>query len=90
MANVQVTCTTRQAGTFHHEAITHLGGAGWYLTKAQVIQSIEQQTNAYYTHVNGVSAWVGVVEGQNGKYLRTYADGKYNDNLLALPACGAR
>ena len=37
-----------------------------------------------------VSAWIGVVNGQNGKYLKTYADGNYNDNLLSLPACPSR
>jgi Protein of unknown function (DUF3892) len=30
---------------------------------------------------------VGVVQGPNGKYVWTYADGSYNDNLLALPEC---
>jgi hypothetical protein len=27
------------------------------------------------------------VDGPNGKYLRTYADGQWNDNLLSLPEC---
>ena len=30
---------------------------------------------------------IGVVNGPNGKYLRTYADGRANDNLLSLPSC---
>nr|WP_314464360.1 DUF3892 domain-containing protein [uncultured Novosphingobium sp.] len=37
--------------------------------------------------IGGNRANIGVVNGQNGKYLRTYADGKWNDNLLALPEC---
>jgi hypothetical protein len=37
--------------------------------------------------VNNKRAEIGVVDGQNGKYVRTYADGYYNDNLLALPEC---
>jgi len=37
--------------------------------------------------VNGKRADIGIVEGQNGPYLRTYADGQWNDNLLALPEC---
>ena len=90
MANLQVTCITRQTHPNPHEGITHLGGVNWYWTKDQVIQSIERQVHAFYTHVNGVSAWIGVVNGQNGKYLKTYADGNYNDNLLSLPACPSR
>ncbi len=30
---------------------------------------------------------VGVVHGSNGGHVRTYADGQWNDNLLALIEC---
>jgi hypothetical protein len=30
------------------------------------------------------TAMTGVVHGPNGDYVRTYADGQWNDNLLAL------
>ena len=49
--------------------------------------SIEAKTNTFYTLVGGKRADVGVVNGANGKYVRTYADGVWNDNLLALPEC---
>jgi len=52
-----------------------------------VIDSIEGKTNTFYTNVNGSRGNIGVVDGANGKYLRTYADGKWNDNLLSLPEC---
>jgi hypothetical protein len=39
--------------------------------------------------VGGNRADVGVLDGPYGKYVRTYADGKWNDNLLALPECVA-
>jgi hypothetical protein len=45
------------------------------------------QDNNFYTQVNGKRADVGVVSDEHGKYLRTHADGYYNDNLLALPEC---
>ncbi|MCS5881747.1 DUF3892 domain-containing protein [Klebsiella variicola subsp. variicola] len=37
----------------------------------------------------GNVAYVGVVDPGNGgaKYIRTYADGKWSDNLLSLPSC---
>ena len=87
MARLQVTCVTKTANT--HEHITHLGGGSAWAKKPRstVIYDIEHNINSYYTSVNGNTAEVGVVDGANGKYVRTYADGKYNDNLLALPAC---
>lgn len=89
MADVQVRCINKVPRDNPHEGITHLGGAGWKWTRAQVIASIEGRTNTFYTLVNGKRADVGVVDGPNGKYVRTYADGYYNDNLLALMECVA-
>lgn len=87
MADRQVTCINKQPRDSRHESITHLGGSGWKWTSAHVIASIEAKTNSFYTLVNGKRANVGVVNGSSGKYLRTYADGTWNDNLLALPEC---
>jgi hypothetical protein len=52
-----------------------------------VIKSIENGTNTFYTLVDGNRGDIGVVDGPHGKYVRTYADGKWNDNLLSLPEC---
>ncbi|UYV15933.1 DUF3892 domain-containing protein [Porphyrobacter sp. ULC335] len=87
MADVQVTCINKQPRDNTHEGITHLGGSGWRWTRKQVIDSIEAKTNTFYTKVAGNRGNIGVVNGPNGKYLRTYADGKWNDNLLSLPEC---
>jgi len=87
MADAQVTCINKQSRNSTHEGITHLGGNGWKWTRSEVIQSIRNKSNTFFTHVNGKRADIGIVEGQNGPYLRTYADGQWNDNLLALPEC---
>ncbi|MGR9204183.1 DUF3892 domain-containing protein [Rhizobium leguminosarum] len=89
MADVQVSCINKQNRNSTHEGITHLGNpAGkWKWPRADVIASIEAKTNTFYTLVNGNRGNIGVVDGPNGKYVRTYADGKWNDNLLALPEC---
>ncbi len=87
MADVQVKCINKLPRNNTHEGITHLGGDRWKWTRSQVITSIEGKTNTFFTMVGGNRATVGVVNGANGKYLRTHADGKYNDNLLALPEC---
>lgn len=87
MTDVQIKCINKQPRDNAYDGITHLGGDGWKWTRADVIRSIESKTNTFYTRVNGTRADVGVVDGPNGKYVRTYANGNWNDNLLALKEC---
>jgi hypothetical protein len=92
MADVQVTCITKPHPQSPHEHITHVGNpsAGWKWAREQVITSIEARTNTFFVidDRTGKRADVGVVR-QNGRapYLRTYADGVWNDNLLSLNQC---
>jgi hypothetical protein len=69
------------------EGITHAGNSDGKWTTAQVIAWIESRTHTFYVCVSGKRSNVRVVIGPNGKYLRTYADDVWNDNLLALPEC---
>jgi Protein of unknown function (DUF3892) len=90
MADVVVTCINKQPRDNTHEGIIYLGGpggGGWKWTRQQVVESINARTNSFYTQVGGKRADIGVVQGPKGPYLRTYADGVWNDNLLALPEC---
>lgn len=87
MADVQVTCINKTPRNNPHEGITHLGGNGWKWTRQQVVDSIQGKTNTFYTLVNRNRGDIGVVNGPNGSYLRTHADGAWNDNLLSLPEC---
>lgn len=90
MADVRVTCINKQPRDNPHEGITHLGGqggGGWRWTRQQVVDSINARTNTFYTLVDGNRGDIGVVNGPHGQYVRTYADGQWNDNLLSLPEC---
>jgi hypothetical protein len=87
MADVQITCINKQPRNNTHEGITHLGNSSGKWSRASVISWIETRAHTFYTYVDGKRADVGVVDGPGGKYVRTYADGYYNDNLLALPEC---
>jgi hypothetical protein len=87
MADLQVTYINKTPRNNTHEGITHLGGSTWKWTRAQVIQSIEAGSNTFYTSVGGKRANIAVVNGAGGKYVRTHADGRWNDNLLALREC---
>jgi len=62
----------------------------WRWTREQVIASIEAQTNTFFVvdPRNGKRADIGVVRTPGrAPYLRTYADGDWNDNLLSLNQC---
>lgn len=95
MADVRITCITLSDTNALHEHITHVGspqftpsGSRWSVS--QVISAIENKQHTFYvTNENGKRADVGVVDPGNGnrKYIRTYADKQWNNNLLALPRC---
>lgn len=92
MADVEVTCITKPHPQSPHEHITHLGNprVPWKWTREQVIVSIEARSNSFYVidpH-NGKRADVGVVKPTGrAPYVRTHADGDWNDNLLSLNQC---
>jgi hypothetical protein len=91
VADVRVTCITKPNSLSTHEHITHIGGPTWRWDRDTVIRSIELKTNTFYVldPLTGAKAYVGVIKPADGRsaYLRTYADGKWNDNLLSLPQC---
>lgn len=93
MADVQVTCIIKPNPQSPHEHITHLGNPPiWRWTREQVIASIDAKTNTFFVRDphSGKRADVGVVrEAGKVPYLRTYADGTWNNNLLSLNQCPA-
>ena len=92
MADAQVTCITKPHPQSPHEHITHLGNSagGWTWTREAVIASIDAKTNTFFVldPANSRRADIGVVrESGKAPYVRTYADGNWNNNLLSLNQC---
>ena len=92
MADLQVTCITKPHPQSPHEHITHVGNPahGWKWTREVVIASIDAKTNTFFVidPRTGRRSDVGVVRpAGRSPYLRTYADGVWNDNLLSLNQC---
>ena len=92
MADVQVTCINKPHPLSPHEHITHLGNpaANWKWTREAVIASIDAGTNTFFVSdpKTGQRSEVGVVRvAGRAPYLRTHADGDWNDNLLSLNQC---
>lgn len=92
MNEFEVNCITKPNRESRHEHITHIGNtiANWRMTRETAIDRIESKRESYFTidAQTGTKAYVGVVR-EDGKapYLRTYADGKWNNNLLAQREC---
>jgi len=92
MSDAQVTCITKPHPQSPHEHITHLGNpaGNWIWTREEVIASIDAQSNTFYVldPTTGKRANIGVVrEPGKAPYVRTYADGAWNNNLLSLNQC---
>lgn len=92
VANVKITCITKPHPLSPHEHITHVGNpdAGWEWTREQVIASIEAKENTFFVDdpKTGKRSYVGVVRvAGKAPYLRTHADGDWNNNLLSLDQC---
>jgi len=94
MDEFQVTCINKRDRLSAHEHITHIGNITsverWRLTREEAIRRIDAKQEAFYTIDRSTRAkvYIGVVrEAGKNPFLRTYADGKWNDNLLALAEC---
>ena len=95
MADAQITCIVKPHPQSAHEHITQLGNSamGWIWPRERVIESIDAKTNTFYVldPISNKRANVGVVrEVGKAPYLRTYADGHWNNNLLSLNQCPLR
>lgn len=81
----------RQVGGRFHEHISELRWTQDEITttdstRAQMVAFVEGGGEAYVKDARGDVAFLRVRTSVNGiKYVQTYADGIWSDNLLALP-----
>jgi hypothetical protein len=88
MADVRVRCINKYPHHLDpHHGITHIGGDGWKLTRDEAIRQIRAWLRSFFVLDGLKRSNVGVVDGPNGPYLRTHADGYWNNNLLSLMEC---
>lgn len=94
MQEFEVNCINKPNRESRHEHITHIGNSNnnWRITREVAIEKIESKRESFYTYDRRTrqKAYVGVVrEPGKAPYLRTHADGQWNNNLLAQDECGA-
>jgi hypothetical protein len=94
---IRITCINKSNG-YHadpHHAIERLGwknetdGKTGSNTRLEIYDWLKNQNgSAYVKDARGNVANVGTREHANGtRYLQTYADRVWTDNLLSLPEC---
>jgi len=94
---IRIICVSKPSGNNRdpHDAISVLGweneatGQRSRITRDELYNWIKLEKGvAYVIDGGGNKAFVGTRENIYGtRYVQTYADGKWTDNLLALPNC---
>lgn len=92
---IRITCI-RKSGGYHSDPHHAISSLNWineadYTTGAiardDLYDWIKRGGQAYVVDSRGNKAFVGTGEHGLTKFVRTYADGVWTDNLLALPEC---
>ena len=89
MSDVRVMCINKETLRNSHTGITHLGCERQRWTRQQAVDSIRSGANTFFMLIGNKRADLGIVSAISGEYLRAYAEGRWNDDLLALPECRA-
>lgn len=93
MADYLITCINKPDRLSPHEHITLIGNSAgnWRITTASAINRITNGTDSFCT-INALGGRVDIavvrIAGRQ-PFLRTHADGQWNDNLLAQQECGS-
>jgi len=95
--SIRITCISKAGGNHEdaHTAISHLGWTDEATretgnsTRIEIYDWIKNKSGyAYVRDGSGNTVRVGTAETARGtKYVRTYRDKVWTDNLLALPEC---
>jgi len=95
MSDYRIDCINKPDRNSRHEHITRAGGpkpdgeGRWRDSVPNIVRFIENKEHRFYTKEGDASAWVGVRTSAAGnKFIQTFADGVWKDNLLALQECG--
>ena len=94
---VRITCITKDNGN-HENPHTAIQSLGWLedgtskkgtSTRLEMYDWVKNQSgDAYVRDGSGNTVRAGTAESSRGtKYVRTYRDNTWTDNLLALPEC---
>ncbi len=90
MGDYRIVCVKKPDRLSPHEHITsvRLANDAKDYPREDIVYWIDQKTHSFHVLEDGSRVYVGTATGPSGqKYIRTYRDGKWTNNLLALPEC---
>lgn len=77
---------SRSSAHWRGQVVEPDGGKTGSSSRAEMVEFIETNSGDVRVRNGKLEVKVGVITPKTGaKYIRTYADGKWTDNLLALP-----
>ena len=94
--SLRITCINKDNGNHEnpHEAISYYGWINESTDKTgkndrpSMVEWVEKGNKAYVKDSNNNKAYCYVRKSSKGtKFLQTYADSKFTNNLLSLPEC---
>lgn len=91
--SLEITAIRKHNPQDSHEAVSHYGwrkqnNTTGIDTREDVISYLERNKEKAYVADGVVSkVWCDIRDNGRIKYLQTYADGKWSNNLLSLPQC---
>lgn len=91
IVSIEVTHVRLSGGNGHEHIVSYQwrnpsDGKSGVSDKPTMVTWVDKPENHAYVGSGAGRSEVGVVRPQNGQpYLRTYADGQWNNNLLPLP-----
>ena len=83
----RITCITKPNAHSTHEAITHVGGSGLYITRTECANDIRSGRESYHVKVGFYDVAVVAYERGGVWFIRTTPDSTTKDNLLSLGQC---
>jgi hypothetical protein len=83
----QIDCITKPNAHSDHEAITHVGGSEFYVTRQKCADETDRIPGSYFVYVGGYRTEVTTYVKNGVKFIRTRADSTKKDNLLSLSQC---
>jgi hypothetical protein len=86
MGTYRIHCIKKSPRDDTHHGIVAYGVNEQRYSRDQMVSFIKSGEQ-FFTENGGVTAWVGLNGPPGREWLQTYADGLWNNNLLALPEC---
>ncbi|MDX9739267.1 MAG: DUF3892 domain-containing protein [Candidatus Dojkabacteria bacterium] len=95
MSEVEIVCINKDNGNHNnpHEGITHYGwknsvGKTVRSTRDQMLKYLDDGNHAYVISNHDTKAYCYIRTSTTGnRFLQTYADSQYTNNLLSLNEC---